>query len=504
VCLAGASTAHAEPKDAAALALASEAIDTHYLATDFASAERKLREAIALCGGDRCSKSVRARVHRDLGLVLVVAKKTDEGRAAFVSALQADPTVGLEPDLVTPEVQTTFDAARQSLGGDAVAPAAPPPPAPPGKGLVHTPPAEQAVLTPVPIYVELAAGVEAPARVELSYKAPGAQWKKLSMKRVREGWGELLPCLDVGGSTGKLSYWVRAVRDDGTVVASAGSAEAPWVVTIVRQLAGDPPHLPGSPPPAQCADPADCPPGLPGCPGQGAEAEGGGASDCVAAGTCPDAVGDQGKRTANWVSLTLQQDVLLIGSSTRACSEGSDYACFDSGDAYYDRVPYEGQGGEISGGMRLATTRIVLGYERAIIAGLSLGVRLGFAFRGGPAAPGGSGFVPLHAEGRAAWWFGGFAPRTGPRFFVAASGGVAQVDAEIPVVVYDNETDFMADRRTSYNAWRKTGTGFAALGAGALVALTPSSGALAELRVMQMLGISATVVAPQLGYAVGF
>ena len=97
--------------------------------------------------------------------------------------------------------------------------------------------------------------------------------------------------------------------------------------------------------------------------------------------------------------------------------------------------------------------------------------------------------MPLHAEGRLAWWFGGFAPRTGPRFFLAASGGLAQVDAELPVHVYESEAAYLANRITEYRAFRKTGTGFVALGGGALLALTASSGVLAEVRVMQMLDV---------------
>lgn len=205
----------------------------------------------------------------------------------------------------------------------------------------------------------------------------------------------------------------------------------------------------------------------------------------------------------NWLSLSAQQDLMFIGSSSRACSADSDYACFGADDAYYDRVPYEGEGGEISGGLDAATTRFMVGYELALVAGLAAGVRVGFAIGGAPTAPGGNAFFPLHAEGRLAWWFGGFAPRTGPRFFLAASGGLAQVDAQVPVYVYEDAAAYQANRSTEYQAYRKTGTGFVALGGGALVALTPSSGVVAEVRVMQMLDVSATVLAPSLGYAVG-
>jgi hypothetical protein len=270
----------------------------------------------------------------------------------------------------------------------------------------------------------------------------------------------------------------RAPDDEGPVAGAAGQPD------------GESPHLPGNPPPVERADPADCPPGLPGCPD--------------AAGPDAPAPETSKKRTSNWVLLSVQQDLLLIGSAQRACSEGSSFACFDDSGTYYDRNPYDRQGGDVSSGPNVATTRVLAGYDRAIIGGLALGLRVGLAFRGGPKTPGGRAFMPLHAEGRVAWWFGGFEPRKGPRFFVALGGGLAQVDGRVSVSVYDTEQDYKNDKRTTFDAWKKAGTGFASFGAGALLGLTPNSGVLVEMRVMEMFGGWATVLAPQLGYSLGF
>jgi hypothetical protein len=490
--------AQQKDKDAAALELAKQAIGTDYLGTNFAAAEQKLKKALQLCGASSCSPAVVARIHGYLGLVYVVGLgKGEEGKASFVLALQADPTLALDADLSTPEVEAAFGDAKKTIGGAPLpaAPETPPPstvPAPPASEgtLVHTPPAEQAIRTPIPIYAELPEGVSGVTRVEVFYRPLGGEWKSLPMRRLKKGYGELIPCLDVGGVTGDLKYFIRALDAEGQVVGASGTRSAPLVVPIRNVLQGEPPYLPGSPPPAQCADAADCPPGLPGCP----EAK---SPDKGPSGAAPAAT------TSNWVTLSIQQDFLFVGSAMGACGSESDYVCF-SGDEYYYGIPYSEQGGEISGGGLAATTRILAGYDRVITGGLALGVSVGVALRGGPLTPGGDSFLPIHAEGRVAYWFGGFAPRTGPRFFLAASGGVAQVDAKVRVVSYLDENDFMADKRTEHDAWRKTGTGFASLGGGALWALTPSSGILGELRVMQMFGASGTVLAPQLGYALGF
>src|SRR5689334_21029949 len=80
-------TADAAPKDAQALKLDDDAINNDYLATKFADAEKKLKQAIGLCGKTGCSPNVVAQLHRDLGIILVVASRQDEAKAQFVEAI---------------------------------------------------------------------------------------------------------------------------------------------------------------------------------------------------------------------------------------------------------------------------------------------------------------------------------------------------------------------------------------------------------------------------------
>jgi len=64
------------PNDAAALKLRDDAIDTDYLATNFAEAAGKLQKAIALCkGAASCSSTVRARLLCDLGVIDFTMKR---------------------------------------------------------------------------------------------------------------------------------------------------------------------------------------------------------------------------------------------------------------------------------------------------------------------------------------------------------------------------------------------------------------------------------------------
>src|SRR3954462_9553645 len=89
----------AAPKDDTATKLDQDAIDNDYLAMKFPDADRKLRQAIAICGRTGCSPSVIAQLHRDLGIIYVVTKRADEGKAQFAQALQFDASTVVPKDL---------------------------------------------------------------------------------------------------------------------------------------------------------------------------------------------------------------------------------------------------------------------------------------------------------------------------------------------------------------------------------------------------------------------
>jgi hypothetical protein len=502
------SAASAEPKDKAALDLAKQAIEVDYLGTNFAQAEAKLKKALAMCKGNACSAKVIGQINRDLGVVAIAGlKKIDEGKQHLAEALKADPAVQLDPDLTTPEIQAAFDEAK---GGGAAAAAEPAaaedeedeeaPAAPPAAegDLVHDPPAEQAVLTPVPIYAELPEGMKA-SKVTVRYKPFGGAWKSVDMSKVKNGWGAEIPCLDVGSTTGNLSYFIQAMNAQGDLVAFSGTRSAPHQVPIKNELEGDPPNLPGKPPPAQCADTADCPPEFPGCNNtdeSGADEEG--------------LPGQPAAR--NWVSIGAQMDLLVLSSAKGVCS-GEDYACFFEDDTYYDQRPYEASdgGNEVKGGFRRATTRFLLGYDRILGGNIGVGVRLGYAFGGGPKTPSvnggpeGKAFLPFHAELRLTYYFGkGVLSRKGLRPYAHLSGGVAQIDTSVLVEVYPTREDYVADRTTSLHAWKKAGTSFVGIGGGLMYALTPKQGVFLDARFMRLFSESGTALSPQVGYMVGF
>jgi hypothetical protein len=502
IALSFARTAAGAPQDAAAIKLREHAIYTSYLVTDFAAAETELTQALSLCkDAADCEPSVLARIQCDLGSVLFIDQKADEARTHFGLALKLDPNVALDDDLASPDMQVVFAAQKNAAG----APVTAPPPTS-SEDITHIPPPEQAVLTPVPLYVALPESVTA-LKVFARYKATGTdKWKTAPFHRIGAGWGGEIPCLDVGDSPTDLKYFVQATDAEGDLVATAGRLTAPYVVRIVAQLQGEAPHVPGAKPPLQCTRKSDCPPGFPGCDNGPSEKLCASSDDCGAGDTCQDGLCEAAPTAPkkNWITLALQSDLLYLPSAGDACSGGTGYTCFDSGGGYYGGVPLQGQDDTVVSGVAAATMRVLAGYDRVFGQHLMLGGRVGYAFNGGPQRPTASSFLPLHAEARGTWWFGHDPlARAGFRFFVLASGGVAQVDAGVQVDAYATAQALRMGQSQNYNAWKKAGLGFAAEGGGAMYAFTPSTGVVLEVKLIEMFPTPGLGGGVQLGYAVG-
>src|SRR5262245_58557870 len=166
-----AGTAHAGPKDAQAKKALNDAMEVDYLNTDFDKAEQKLRTAIDACGADGCTPALKSKLYVALGSVLAGGKKQlDDAKDAFIEALRLDKSAALDPDVASTEITYAFEKAKAEakLGGGT------PPPSRPPTDLQHTPPTEQKIGTPVPLFVQLPADLMAKMkRVTVAYRAPG-------------------------------------------------------------------------------------------------------------------------------------------------------------------------------------------------------------------------------------------------------------------------------------------------------------------------------------------
>jgi hypothetical protein len=547
-------------RDNAANKKIDEAVNEHYLATNFDKAEGVLTGTIQACG-EKCSPQVLARAWMYVGIVRG-SGKNDQGGAkdAFQKAIAADPKVKLDAALATPETQKSFNDAGGS--GTAAAPAPTPAEeekeepedatgAAPAGDLECTPEAREIETLRI-IPFECASSEDATS-MELRYKPFGSDsWKTVKMKKKGDAFRGEVPC-DATTNAGTLRVYVRAKDVSGDTVDSFGTKNKP--VEFQIKDGGEAPSYPGESAPERCTAAEECPPDFPGC-SSGKEAQSCETDADCDAGTCVEGKCDvpggdddasEPPYKKNWLGLHIAKDIAFIGGNdvcSRAARRDDGYACYVAGS---DSQPYNGDpypGAGIATGAVSATTRILVSYDRAFTPKIMAGLRLGFAFGGGPPAgkqladeaagiteAAGTAFLPLHAELRASYWILGLAQKFRP--YVHVGGGMAQVDAKVEVDLRDctdptidpalsnDEIDDCAAgdpdfdnkfaeldsqgqlQKRKYDAWKKMGQGFITVGGGLVYAFKPNMGVQLNVNLMYMLPTSGPVIQPSLGFVYG-
>ncbi len=100
--LTSATALSAAPKDGQAQKALVDAMDTEYLQTRFDKAEKKLRDAIDVCGASGCTPALKAKLYVALATVLAGGmKQLEDAREAFVEALKLDKNAKPDPDLTS-------------------------------------------------------------------------------------------------------------------------------------------------------------------------------------------------------------------------------------------------------------------------------------------------------------------------------------------------------------------------------------------------------------------
>lgn len=422
-------------RDNAANKKIDEAINKHYLATDFDRAESVLTGTVNACE-DKCSPQTLAKAWMYVGIVRGSGRNDlAAAKEAFQTAHALDANVKLDAALATPETQAAF--AEAGGGGAAPAtpaepagePAAAEPAAPAADGLDCTPDVTE-VETRRAIPVQCTSDAEV-TNLELRFKPFGSEtWKSLRMERKGKSFRAQVPC-DVTQTTGVFRLYVRGKDATGDEIANYGTKTAPIEIQLVEKSEQEPPSFDDADPPERCAAKEICPPDFPGCDsGQSGGgtldwgASCGNSSECKTGllcldGTCETAPscstdtdcpvgsceagkcavsGGAGAATGAgkkwWVGLHLAQDLALVSGSQvcdTATQNEQNFACYLPGNA---EVPYDsgefileqGNAGNIGSGFVTATTRFLLSVDHAFTANLMGGVRLGYAINGGPPA----------------------------------------------------------------------------------------------------------------------
>ena len=427
------------------------------------------------------------------------------------------------------------------------------------------------------------------------------------MQKKGTSFRALIPC-SATGTAGTFKLYVRAKDPQGEQMDSWGTKQQPSVIQLAESgVDEEPPSFDDAEAPARCAAKEECPPDFPGCGGKKAGGVGGkdwgasceNSSECKSGllceeGTCQTAPscdsdadcttgmcvngkcdiadrggggegssGPAGPYKKNWLSLNVAQDFAFVGGynvcDPKLGQASDNYACFYQGttDQPFFHTPYPLRDG-IDTGAALATTRILVAYDRAFSPNITIGARIGFAIGGGPPAgqsppknvndppphakgTGGTPFLPLHLEVRGQYWF---LPLSGKFFraYAVVGGGMAQVDAKVKISEYDcedagkdaqgnplpSEPDFTtptgqvltpyeqcrSGKKTYYNiknhkpvavdGWKKMGQGFIEGGAGTMLAFSDKMGLTLEAKLVYMLPASGIVIQPALGFAYGF
>jgi hypothetical protein len=546
-----------------------KAINTNYASADIDLAEKKLLEVVKACASS-CSPAVLGRAWMYVGIVRGSGRDDLTGaQEAFRAAKAADPTVQLDDLFATDQVKRTFEqtpgpaASGMPLMGDLRDRAG-------QTGDVTSiqcslDVTEVETQRPIPIACRTAPGASS---VLLSYRHESStRWRPLALVKKDAGWVGEIPCADTT-QIGVLSYRVQALNLQGQQIDGLGTEQEPLELNLVQSTDAEPPSLPNQAAPASCrpkkkpepagpklgtygdacSDGAQCQGGLSCSNGQcTADVSCDSDSECFT-GTCEDNVcvapsddceGKDCKRASrvpgNWFGIQGGLDFAMM-SGSQVCGRSAEvaFACFEDGNPYQG-VPNERLAGNIDGGFRAATARVMLSYERVLSSLFSVEGRFGFAFNGGPESPralGGdsSTFLPFHAEGRVKAYFtkvyredgGGL---RGPSGFVMLGGGLAQVDPHVSVPVGECrrttgvpgeaivlEPDEGACRDSANQAfeiknvdvYQRLGQGFVTAGLGFRYGFGRQIAAIASVNAQYLLPSTGLTLSPSIGVAAGF
>lgn len=510
--------------DARAEAAAKDALKraaSDFASADYATALARLDVARTGCGVNRCSRTTRGLVMRDLGAMQLRSGDKAAAAISFAEALKIQPELELPTKYGSPDVRAAWDRAK-----DAAASGRPAPPADqPAGDFTHTPATEQRANTPLPVYVEYPSS-SPPAKVVVKYKGPKmSEWGRVDLTKMDDGWGGMIPCADV--ARGAVRYWIQGVDRSGDPVANSGDPKHPFSVPIRATIAGEAPHLPDQAPPRKCGSNE-------GSPDAGDDDEGASKGDKGRSGGHESDDEDSSGKATNrgttrqtysrlWVGISGALDFLSMPSAHDAClldpnsgepttpsklyctnPDGSDFPSRASRTQNMELVP--GQAGSIGGGFQAGDARVMLTVDYALNPNILVGGRMGFVantYSGSAASKDGraAGFK-IHVEGRATYLFGlnplahtGFLPMG------FAGLGLAEFDGHSTSVV----TLSNVAGQQPVDVWRTDGPFFFMFGGGARYQFSPRAACTGALRFNIAAGNGALLTyGPEIGIAYGF
>lgn len=513
-----------EGSDRSAEVLIKEAIEEHYLFTEFDVAERMLLDALATCQ-EHCRKETRARIWMYLGIVRASGlDQSDQALRAFDWALAENPSITLDLDLAGAAVQRLWTTARERKRSSHAQPKHTTREPEPGlrRGALRCTPR----VLEAPPRQRLPIDCRRPAQAQrllVRYLEFGeSKWHEMELLSVEPSGSQgrdaqrmhaLLPCSATAYS-GPLRFYIVALGPDARVVESLGSMRSPLVLDV-RDDASVTHALPNGNKPPSCKQQASCPPGFP-CAalGESCEVEG----DCKEGLSCQHpGPGERGTcqrpktpvtdgPPVHWFGLHAGLDLVPLPSGRRLCSAesqsnpDSDYDCYLDSQPYPDSIgapAANGEAGAIDGGFTAGTLRLLASYSWRATPWLALGARAGWAVLGAP-----DEFMPVHLEIETNYLFVED-PRAFLQPFASLSGGLAEVGAGMAVEVDDENYASGAVSKQPVRAFTSAGPWFAALGLGSRLAFGEHVAIQLDAQVSWLLPEKRFAVRPSLGVTAG-
>jgi hypothetical protein len=237
-----------------------EALDA-YSNMDMDRAAEILEEAIQLAQREGVRGRLAAQLQLTLGAVLVLGQnRLADGRDRLLAAARESADIEPDPMMSTPLLdqlwQDVLSEARPAATEGAVESSEEPitdEPVTFGQGrVIPILVAEQLPDHAVPIYVEVQQ-VRDIRRVLLAYRGADQRgFLAIEMEQYHEGYAGRIPCHRVRPP--RVEYFITVLDSRGEVIATAGSEEDPFVVSVREELSGREPHLPNAEPEPICSE----------------------------------------------------------------------------------------------------------------------------------------------------------------------------------------------------------------------------------------------------------
>jgi hypothetical protein len=242
VLVVGLRTAHADPRADIEKKI-KEAMESYDL-MDYDATKKLLNQALASAKRAKLDKdALAAKAYLDLGIVSFVNNDQDGARLSFLSALQIDPRIQIDPAYKSPEMAKLLDEVRSEVkgGGGGSEPIST------GggssgdcggvKGLEHTLVDTAKAGAAQQLEATLGADVKA-SKVAIMVRPEGAtSFSEIRMSKQGEcKYVGTIPAATMKGSL--VHYYIAAFNDAGKPVAQKGSAGSPNIMELTAGGAG--------------------------------------------------------------------------------------------------------------------------------------------------------------------------------------------------------------------------------------------------------------------------